>query len=492
MTAVALEIRLLDLSDLNAIESIERRAYPTPWSRAMFASELAKPTSISLGAFEGELLVGYAVNSRYVDAWHVMNVAVDPEHQGRGIARQLLERLFELTGRRPAPRLHPRGARLERRRDPSLRAGRLRAARHPPRLLRRQPGGRADHVARRQAARRDPRDRDVVRRDGGRARHARRGDPSPRVVASQDELHARFGGVVPEIASRAPPRARRARRRGGLARGEATLDDVELVAVTTRPGLIGALLVGLSAAKAVAWARRLPLAPVNHLHGHVASLYLKPLDLEPPFTCLLVSGGHTMLLDVAGARGVPRPRDDARRRGGRGVRQGRAPARPRLSRRRGDRRASPPAAIPRPTPSPSRAYPASTSRSRGSRRRSSTASATSPPPSSSPPRRPGRELPARDRPRARRAARGRRRRPHRRCRRRRGQLGASRGPAARRARAARALHRQRRDDRLGGPLHESRPIPRVPFTRCPRGGRLNDCWRSARRRSPSRSPSSGR
>ena len=97
MTAVALEIRLLDLSALNAIERIERRAYPTPWSRAMFASELAKPTSISLGAFEGEHLVGYAVNSRYVDAWHVMNVAVDPDHQGRGIARQLLERLFEVT-----------------------------------------------------------------------------------------------------------------------------------------------------------------------------------------------------------------------------------------------------------------------------------------------------------------------------------------------------------------------------------------------------------
>ena len=102
------------------------------------------------------------------------------------------------------------------------------------------------------------------------------------------------------------------------------------------------------------------------------------------------------------------------------------------------------------------------------------------------PRRPGRELPARDRPRSRRADRGRRRRPDRRRGRRRGQLGASRGPAARRARAPRALHRQRRDDRLGGPLHQSRPIPRVPFTRCPRGGRLNDCWRSVRRRSPSR------
>jgi ribosomal-protein-alanine N-acetyltransferase len=97
MTAVALEIRTLALGDLDAIEAIEKRAYRTPWSRSMFASELAKPTSICLGAFEGERLMGYTINSRYVDAWHVMNVAVDPEYQRRGIASQLLERLFELT-----------------------------------------------------------------------------------------------------------------------------------------------------------------------------------------------------------------------------------------------------------------------------------------------------------------------------------------------------------------------------------------------------------
>ena len=97
MTAVAIEIRPLGLDDLGAIESIERRAYRTPWSRSMFASELVKPTSICLGAFEGEDLIGYVVNSRYVDAWHVMNVAVDPDHQRRGIATRLLQRLFELT-----------------------------------------------------------------------------------------------------------------------------------------------------------------------------------------------------------------------------------------------------------------------------------------------------------------------------------------------------------------------------------------------------------
>ena len=97
MTALAVEIRTLTLADLGAIEQIERRAYRTPWSRSMFASELGKPTSICLGAFEGEQLIGYIVNSRYVDAWHVMNVAVDPDFQRRGIASSLLGRLFELT-----------------------------------------------------------------------------------------------------------------------------------------------------------------------------------------------------------------------------------------------------------------------------------------------------------------------------------------------------------------------------------------------------------
>lgn len=97
MTAVLVHIRPLRLDDLDAIERIELRAYPTPWSRSMFASELAKPTSICLGAFDGDRLVGYMINARYVDAWHVMNVAIDPNHRRRGIATALIERLFELT-----------------------------------------------------------------------------------------------------------------------------------------------------------------------------------------------------------------------------------------------------------------------------------------------------------------------------------------------------------------------------------------------------------
>jgi ribosomal-protein-alanine N-acetyltransferase len=95
------EFRKLKLRDLNAIEEIERTSYPTPWSRSMFAGELAKPSSICLGAIEAETdeLVGYLIISRYVDAWHVMNIAVAPEYRRRGIARGLMERLFEVTAR---------------------------------------------------------------------------------------------------------------------------------------------------------------------------------------------------------------------------------------------------------------------------------------------------------------------------------------------------------------------------------------------------------
>ena len=92
-----IDIRRLQLRDLTSIEKIERTAYPTPWSRSMFAGELAKPASVCLGAFEDDVLVGYLITSRYVDAWHVMNVAVTSDRQRRGIASALLGRLFELT-----------------------------------------------------------------------------------------------------------------------------------------------------------------------------------------------------------------------------------------------------------------------------------------------------------------------------------------------------------------------------------------------------------
>src|SRR5216684_7700473 len=105
------------------------------------------------------------------------------------------------------------------------------------------------------------------------------------VVASQADLHARYGGVVPEVASRRHLELVTPVVQDALAEAETSLDDIQLMAVTAGPGLIGALLVGVAAAKAIAWARRLPLAAVDHLQGHVASLYLEPDAVEPPFLC---------------------------------------------------------------------------------------------------------------------------------------------------------------------------------------------------------------
>lgn len=136
-------------------------------------------------------------------------------------------------------------------------------------------------------------------------------------VATQAELHERFGGVVPEIASRRHLELVDLVVRDVLERSDLRrVDAVDAVAVTRGPGLVGALLVGIAAAKARAWAAGLPLVPVDHLLGHVASALLAPDDppLEPPFLCVLVSGGHTLLLDVDERMGLEllgTTRDDA-------------------------------------------------------------------------------------------------------------------------------------------------------------------------------------
>jgi ribosomal-protein-alanine N-acetyltransferase len=99
---VNVELRRLEVEHLDEVEAIERASYPTPWSRSMFDVELRKPSSLALGAFaEDGTLVGYAFVSRYVDAWHVMNVAVAHAYRRRGIAVALLERLFEVTATDP-------------------------------------------------------------------------------------------------------------------------------------------------------------------------------------------------------------------------------------------------------------------------------------------------------------------------------------------------------------------------------------------------------
>ncbi len=117
-------------------------------------------------------------------------------------------------------------------------------------------------------------------------------------VISSQGVHDRYGGVVPEVASRHHLELVNDVVDDALRQAGATLDDADTIAVTRGPGLVGALLVGLQTAKALAAARRLPLAPVDHLLGHVAATELRPQAFAPPFLCLVASGGHTFLADV--------------------------------------------------------------------------------------------------------------------------------------------------------------------------------------------------
>ncbi len=134
------------------------------------------------------------------------------------------------------------------------------------------------------------------------------------VVASQAELHTPYGGVVPEVAARHHLGTVNAVIDEALARARIALDDVAQIAVTQRPGLIGALLVGVATAKAIAYAAGKPLVMVDHLHGHICAAWLDPVALDPPFVSLVASGGHTRLdlvHDYAAPRLLGQTRDDA-------------------------------------------------------------------------------------------------------------------------------------------------------------------------------------
>ncbi len=120
------------------------------------------------------------------------------------------------------------------------------------------------------------------------------------VVLSQIDIHHRYGGVVPEIASRAHTEAICTVYEKALATAGLTIDEIDAIAVTACPGLIGALLVGVNFAKSLSFAKKKPLIPVNHIEGHIAASYLAHPNLEPPFLALIMSGGHTSLVEVKG------------------------------------------------------------------------------------------------------------------------------------------------------------------------------------------------
>ena len=134
------------------------------------------------------------------------------------------------------------------------------------------------------------------------------------VISSQIEIHKLYGGVVPEIASRKHIEKVNQVIEEALKEAETSLDEIDAIAVTYGPGLVGALLVGLSAAKAISFAKNIPLVGVHHIEGHISANYIEHPDLEPPFLCLVVSGGHTHLVAVkeyGEYEIIGRTRDDA-------------------------------------------------------------------------------------------------------------------------------------------------------------------------------------
>ena len=134
------------------------------------------------------------------------------------------------------------------------------------------------------------------------------------VISSQIEIHKLYGGVVPEIASRKHIEKINQVIEEALEEAEVTLDDIDAIGVTYGPGLVGALLVGVAEAKAIAYAKNIPLVGVHHIEGHISANYIENKELEPPFACLVVSGGHTHLVrvkDYGEYEILGRTRDDA-------------------------------------------------------------------------------------------------------------------------------------------------------------------------------------
>jgi len=134
------------------------------------------------------------------------------------------------------------------------------------------------------------------------------------VINTQIDIHKKYGGVVPEIASRKHIENIDAVIDEALLEAGKTLDDIDAIAVTNGPGLVGALLVGVSEAKAIAYAKKLPLVPVHHIRGHITANFLAHKDLEPPFVCLVASGGHSHIVNVKSYTDfevLGRTRDDA-------------------------------------------------------------------------------------------------------------------------------------------------------------------------------------
>jgi len=322
-------IEPMSADHVDAVMRIDAQVYPTPWSRALWDQELNDPSRAHVVAIAGGVVVGHGGIMHVLDEVHVSTVAVNPSSQGRGIGSLLMVALLDSAvaagaraatlevraGNRAAQRMYsrfgfaPGGVRRGYYSDPTddgiimwlpdfespdwrQRMDRLRAEINP---------AEASTAARSAILASDDRGRGILAIETSCDETAAAvvrggGEVLSSVVSSQIDIHARFGGVVPEVASRAHVESILPVVRDALAEADMRGPEVDAIAVTHGPGLIGALLVGVSAAKALSLAWNVPFIGVNHLEAHLYAAFLEEPDLEMPLVVLLVSGGHTMLI----------------------------------------------------------------------------------------------------------------------------------------------------------------------------------------------------
>ena len=305
---MAIDIRKMHGGDVPAVIAVERQSFSLPWTREMFEDELKEITSWrEVAQTERGEVAGFLIGRVYPDAWHLMDVAVAPWARRRCVAERLLRgfvRAADDAGRPVFLEVRPGNAEalaLYKKWGFSTVGSRKHyySDTGEDALVMTRPVGTAEPA---DAGPHEPAGPVLAIEsscdDSAAAVLSSAGEVLSNVVHSQDSIHERYGGVVPEVASRAHVERMTAVVREALDQADVGMDDLSGVAVTVGPGLIGALLVGVQTAKAIAWARHLPFCPVNHLHGHLAAVWLADGEAPLPMVTLVASGGHTSLVAV--------------------------------------------------------------------------------------------------------------------------------------------------------------------------------------------------
>jgi N6-L-threonylcarbamoyladenine synthase len=300
-------IRKMTAADLRQVVSIEGASFSDPWSRSMLADELCRPRSWHrVAETSGGQVVGYLIGRTYPVEWHLLDIAVAPSTRRRGVGAALLDEfLIAADSERVSVVLEVRLGNDEARalyEGLGFRAVGVRPQYYHDTL---EDALVMEHLPDSRACAPEKLSGPLLAietscDDSSAAVLTPDGTVLANVVHCQDAIHERYGGVVPEVASRAHVERLSAVVSEALRQAGCSVDGLGAVAATVGPGLIGALLVGVTTAKAIAWSHKLPFLPVNHVHGHLAAVWLADREVPFPMVTLVASGGHTALIRVDG------------------------------------------------------------------------------------------------------------------------------------------------------------------------------------------------